>query len=359
MKKRQDMLGKFQIVHEEWAKFDQPISRFKNNIKAGRKRTFTLSIWLGSKKPTKTIHDACELEWEEERENGGLVKFSYKCMQSLHTSQNLMLIGVPTDVEAEGLQMKMQEKMEEVRLKMIDRNRFRYGMIVKVPKFVLEKDFIKNTPYAERSDEDDIPGWARMPFHLECVATNEDHLDQILAYMYRSKRFQGLFGEVAFYYRNPGTDASAGERNVLAGILMRHIAMVRSMGRVYIRGLQFPIVKYEDEEPGKVSFGVDRLVREIMMEKKIHGTKVWTSLAQTADGRWAGYYQFGIGNEGYKNLAMEWFASLSAHIRFHLIGRGFDSSGINNLIKGSFDIQAVKDLEQAVVGKDGQVKSLR
>jgi hypothetical protein len=184
-----------------------------------------------------------------------------------------MLIGVPTDVEAEGLQMKMQEKMEEAHLKMIDQNWFRYGTIVKVPKFVLEKDFIKNTPYAERSDEDDIPCWAQMPFHLECVATNEDHLDQILAHMYRSKRFQGLFGEAAFYYRNPGTDASAGEHDVLAGILMRHIAMVRSMGRVYIRGLQhldrvFPIVKYEDEEPGKVSFGGDRSVKEIMMEKK-------------------------------------------------------------------------------------------
>ncbi len=50
---------------------------------------------------------------------------------------------------------------------------------------------------------------------------------------------------------------------------------------------------------------------------------------------------------------------LVRHIRFHLIGRGFDSSGINNLIKGSFDIQAVKDLAQVVVGKDGWVKSLR
>ena len=96
---------------------------------------------------------------------------------------------------------------------------------------------------------------------------------------------------------------------------MRHIAMVQLMGCVYIRGLQHPdqvfsIVKYKDEEPGEVSFGVNRLVREIMMEKKIHGTKVWTLLAQTADGRWEGYYQFGIGNEGRKYLVMEWSASL-------------------------------------------------
>jgi hypothetical protein len=51
------------------------------------------------------------------------------------------------------------------------------------------------------------------------------------------------------------------------------------MGCICIRGLQhpdrvFPIVKYEDKEPGKVSFGVNQSVREIMMEKKIHGTKV-------------------------------------------------------------------------------------
>ena len=363
-KKRQDMPEKFQKIHEEWAKFDQPIARFKNDIKVGRKRTYNLSIWLGSEKPTKDILSACELEWEEERENGGSVKFSYKRMQSLQTSRNLMLIGVPTDLDAEALQVCLKTKMEEARLKMVERNQFKYGSITKVPNFVLEKDFIKNTPYTERSEEDDIPFWAKMPFHLEYVSTDEDHLDQILAYMYRAKRFQGIFGEAAFYYKNPGPEASAGERNVLAGILMRHIAMVRSIGRVYIKGIThpdraFPLTRYDEEEPTEVDFGVSRSVREIMMEKKIHGSKIWILLAQTTDGRWAGYYRFGIGNEDHKNSALEWSASLSAHIRFHLLGRGFDNTGINDLIKGSFDIQAVKDAAQAVVGEDGRVKSLR
>jgi hypothetical protein len=98
-----------------------------------------------------------------------------------------MLIGVPTDLDAEALQARLQTKMEEARLKMVDRNQFKYGSIVKVPNFVLEKDFIKNTPYTERSEEDDIPFWAKMPFHLEYVSTDEDHVDQILAYMYRAK----------------------------------------------------------------------------------------------------------------------------------------------------------------------------
>jgi hypothetical protein len=72
------MPEKFQKVHKDWVEFDQGITRFKNDIKAGRNRTYTLSIWLGSKKPPQQILDACALEWEEEQDNGGSVKIAYK-----------------------------------------------------------------------------------------------------------------------------------------------------------------------------------------------------------------------------------------------------------------------------------------
>ncbi len=344
--------------------FDQGITRFKNDIKAGRKRTYTLSIWLGSKMPPQQILDACALEWEEEQDNGGLVKIAYKQVQSLHTSQNLMLIGVPIDVDSKALQAKMHKKMEEARHRMQTCNPSKYGMIVRFLQIILEKDFIKNTPYAEQSDEDDIPFWACMPFHLECEAVDKYHLKQILAYMYRAKHFHTLFGEAAFYYKNSGLDESAGERSTLAGILMRHIAMVHSMGCFVIKGLvqpdrRFPLTKFDDDEPDKVSVLVNRLERELMMGKKIHGTKAWILIAQTQDGCWVGYYCFGVGNDGHKNLALEWSGSLSAHIRFHLLGRGFYNAGINDLIKGSFDLQATKDEAQAVVGEDGHVNSTR
>ncbi len=124
----------------------QAITRFKNDIKTGRKRTHTFSIWLGSKKPPEEILDACAQEWEEEQENGGLVRIVFKQTQSLSTSWK---IGVPTDVNSEALQMKMHNKIEEACQKMVAHNLFKYGMITKVPKFVLEKNFIKNMPYAE------------------------------------------------------------------------------------------------------------------------------------------------------------------------------------------------------------------
>ena len=129
---------------------------------------------------------------------------------------------------------------EVARKKMVEKNPYKYGSITKVPQFILEKDFIKHTPYSERSNEDDILFWAKMPFHLEYLKANEEELEHILAFMYRMKRLQGLFGEAAFYHRNPGMDSTAGEREILAGVLMRHIAMVRSTSRVLPKGLTKP-----------------------------------------------------------------------------------------------------------------------
>ena len=217
-----------------------------------------------------------------------------------------MLIGVPTDVDHVALQVKMQGKMKEAWQRMIACNPSKYGTIVRVPQFVLERDYIKNTPYAERSDDNDIPFWARMPFYLECKALKEDHLEQILAnIMYCTKCFQAPFREAGFYYKHPGLNASAGECSTLAGVLMRHIVMVRLMGRFVIKGLvhlghRFPITKFDNDEPEEVSILVNCLVQELMMEKKIHGTKLWILIAQTQDGCWLGYYRYGAGNESHK-----------------------------------------------------------
>jgi hypothetical protein len=66
---------------------------------------------------------------------------------------------------------------------------FKYGSITKLPEFVLERDFIKHTPYAKQSKEDDIPFCEKMPFHLEYLLINKDTLKHILAFMYWTKQF--------------------------------------------------------------------------------------------------------------------------------------------------------------------------
>jgi hypothetical protein len=108
------------------------------------------------------------------------------------------------------------------------KNPYKYGAITKVPEFVLEWDFIKHTPYAKWSKEDDISFWAKMPLHLEYLLKDKDMLKHVLAFMYHTKQFQEILGATSFYHWNPRFDSTTGDCEILSGVLMCHIAMVRS-----------------------------------------------------------------------------------------------------------------------------------
>ncbi len=82
---------------------------------------------------------------------------TYKHVQSLHTAWNLILFGVPTNLDANALQLLLKSKMEDTKQKMVAKNLYKYGAITKVPEFVLERDFIKHTPYAKLYKEHNIP----------------------------------------------------------------------------------------------------------------------------------------------------------------------------------------------------------
>jgi hypothetical protein len=135
-KKRADMPEKFQKIYKNWALFDQPLSRFKNDIWENRKRTYNLSIWLGSERKTDMIINGCTLDWDNEQKCGGFVKIAYKRIQSLNTDKKLILVRVPMDTCADSLQQVLREKMEEAREKMLTKNPYKYGTINKVPHFV-------------------------------------------------------------------------------------------------------------------------------------------------------------------------------------------------------------------------------
>jgi hypothetical protein len=172
---------------------------------------------------------------------------------------------------------------------MVKKNPSKYGAIRWIPGFTLVADSIKNTPFAERSDKDDIPFWAKMPYHIKCLAISEDKIEAILAFMYRVKQFQGLFGEAAFNFKNLGLETLAGERTILAGVLTRYIAMVRSTSWIISKGLihpdrQCPLQRYWGDEPDELEINVTKLVKEIMMETIVKRSKVWTLIAQLSNG---------------------------------------------------------------------------
>jgi hypothetical protein len=149
-------------------------------------------------------------------------------------------------------------------------------------------------------------------------------LNHILVFTYRTKQFQGILGEAAFYHQNPGFDSTAGDFEILAGVLMSHIAMVWLTSQVILRGPIKPnwphiIQQLDNEDPKEVDVEVKRSVWEVMTEKKIQGTKVWVLIAQIPDGRWAGYFRYGVGNNLHHAHALEWSGAVSSHIRFHLL----------------------------------------
>ncbi len=61
------------------------------------------------------------------------------------------------------------------------------------------------------------------------------------------------------------------------------------------------------------------------------------------------YYCYGVENNIHRGLALEWSGALSSNVRVHLLGSSFNAEGI----QGSFDLQATKDMAQAMVGSDG------
>ncbi len=48
---------------------------------------------------------------------------------------------------------------------------------------------------------------------------------------------------------------------------------------------------------------------------------------------------------------------MSSHIRFHLLCRGFESEGVNNLIRGSFDLQAIREAVEAIQDGNKRIKT--
>ncbi len=229
----------------------------------------------------KDLLGRCVMDWDNTRKNGGKVKITYKQMQVLRATKKIILVGVPTDVDLESLGCTLCATMEEACITMVNKNPLKFGAIDKTPRFALSMDFVKNTPYAERSDDDKIPFWAKTRWHLECCKSDKGHIQAILSYMYRSGRMACILGKAAFHHLNSGSDAMAGERNINAGIVTRHIAMIRSRGRVNLKGLKNPNKpvlpqRFDDKDPNKLDKEVNKLVRDVLMrECRTNKTLVW------------------------------------------------------------------------------------
>jgi hypothetical protein len=361
-RKRNDMPAKFQCIYENWSAFEEPLAKIQSKLKKGKLKFFRLSMMLGSSMEPKDLLRRCVMDWNNTQKNGGKVKITYKQMQVLQTSKKIVLFGVPTDVDSKSLGSMLRATMEEVHITMVNKNPSKFGAIDKTPRFALSMDFVKNTPYKERSDDDKFPFWAKTPWHLECRKSDEGPIKAILSFMYRSSRMARILGGAAFHHLNPGPDAMANEHNINAGIVTRHTAMIQLMGRVNLRGLKnldrpALLQKFDDKDPTKLVMVSNKLVRDVMMrECRADKTLVWCLLTHNREHEWVGYYRKGVGNDSHQKYTVCWSGSLSAHLHYFLLCHSLDAVGINQLIKQSFDYNAIVDAANAVQ-IDGKVVS--
>jgi hypothetical protein len=185
-------------------------------------------------------------------------------------------------------------------------------------------EFVKNTLYEAWSEEEKIPFWSKMPWHLKCRTTDKAVIDPLLSYMYNSGRMERILGGAASHHKS-SPDTGFNQRNVNAAILTWHVAMVCSVGRVSLRGLMDldrPVMlqRFDEEETEKVKMEVSKLVCDIMMTKcKATCSRVWPLIPHHRENEWVGYYKMGVGNDLHKEFAIRWAGSLSVHLQYFLL----------------------------------------
>jgi hypothetical protein len=290
-------------------------------------------MWLGSTVEAKKLLGKCLLAWDNTRANGGRVRIAYKHMQVLRTAKNIILVGVPTDVDTACLTKMLWQTMEEARKKMVAKNSEKYGSLSATPKLSISSEFVKNTPYKAWSEEYKIPFWSKIPWHIEYRTTDKAAIDALLSYMYNSGRMERILGGAAIHHKS-SPDADFNQRNVNAAILTWHIAMAHSMGRVSLRGLMDPdrlvmLQQFDEEETKKVEMEVSKLVRDIMMtECKATRFRVWCLITHNRENNWVGYYKLEVGNDSHKEFAICWAGSLSPHLQYFLFLHGINGAGL-------------------------------
>ena len=91
-------------------------------LKKGKFKLFELATWLGSTVESKELLGNCVMDLDNMRANGGKVKMLFKQMQVLQTVKNIILVGVPTNVDTESLTVILYTTMEAAQVKMVAKN---------------------------------------------------------------------------------------------------------------------------------------------------------------------------------------------------------------------------------------------
>ena len=195
-----------------------PKRSYRSTIRAGKTREVKFTVKIGCDIDPKTLMDKIELDMYSEREGGGMVNITYKEIQVFDSSRDIILFGIPNNSDPKALNDLLRTQMIEAKRSMFTNNPDKYPQMIygrPLPDFDVIKDFVKNTPFEARDEDEDLPAWAKQALHLEVARVNQELMTEIVLFMMDSGKWKRLFGTFTWVAINPGFDASATDSNTL------------------------------------------------------------------------------------------------------------------------------------------------
>ena len=350
-----DFPDDFREFYDDWSFWEHDVSYFLNPAPlGGNGRTYHGTVCVASDWTGERLMEQCVFAIRSIKSKGNTLRASLKELQSLRTSRNIILLGVPSNVDFEAVNNLLKEVLAVGLDNMLAADPMRYpeDIYQATPEFSVVRMYIKNTPFEQRDKNDTIPSWARMPLHLEVDLAFEDELWEIVKFSAESNLLNSVFGDYSFVLKNsPPNEASEGLKQRMKTALRTHMAIVLSMGRVFLRGLENPDevmdLRRHDEEDGTPKKPVQMSVRRLMMFYKVNGIKLWQFVCPCSDGGWCAYYASGKVCDAHRILAESWSGAAAAHVRFKGVSRGIVRQDISKLLRKSFSLAACREAERA------------
>ena len=274
----------------------------------------------------------------------------YKEIQVFETSRDIIMFGVPNNADATAMQQLLYTVMVEAKRSMFTNNPDKYPRMIygrPLPEFTVLKDFVKNTPFEPRDEDEDLPAWAKQALHLELPREHQEFVTEVMLFMMDSGKWKRLFGTFTWIAINPGFNASSTDSNTLGVMVERHSAVMRNIGKVTLKGLLLPDKEMEllllPDKNGEERKPVQRTIRDIMMNVKVNGLSLWQAIVPNNDGGWDGYYTAGKGCDEHKSKAAEYAGCTSGSVMYYCLDRGVDEESMYTLMRKAFTSKAVKE----------------
>ena len=200
----EDFPSNFREFYDEWSYWEHDAGFFLPASPGGNGRSYHGTICLWSDWEGEKLLEQCVFSVRRIQFRGGRIKASVKELQVFRTSRNLILFGVPSNVDYAAVTNLLNDVMEVALGNMVEQDPVRYpeDQYQSPPEFSVVRSYVKNTPFEQRDKNDQTPSWAKLPLHLEVDVLLEDYLEEILKFMVSNKLINQVFGDYVWVLRN-------------------------------------------------------------------------------------------------------------------------------------------------------------